>query len=174
MGTSKEFNEKFIQWLWENKKVGINLKTISGKPVEIIFQGIPNFEDGPDFKKAIIKIDKPLKGDVEIHLVSRDWFSHKHNADPKYNNVILHIVLDVKEARRLHRFQELPALLILAVVHHYGRDVVDRHLHRVAEQEEQDDGKSQHNGQCAAVAQRLNELLANECPKSLPHVPPPY
>ncbi|MCK4352863.1 DUF2851 family protein [candidate division WOR-3 bacterium] len=104
-----KFDEKFIRWIWEYQKLrGVGaygsprpsprsgntpLQTESGKRIEIISPGIPNQEDGPDFKNSIIKLDKTLlKGDIEIHLSSNSWFEHQHQIDPKYNKVILHVV----------------------------------------------------------------------------------
>ncbi|MDD2890946.1 MAG: DUF2851 family protein, partial [bacterium] len=61
--------------------------------INIVFPGELNLEDGPDFKNAIIEFNGlPVSGDVEIHTFSSDWNLHKHYTDPKYNNVILHIV----------------------------------------------------------------------------------
>lgn len=34
-----------------------------------------------------------LVGDVEFHIHARDWFAHGHHTDPRYNQVILHVVL---------------------------------------------------------------------------------
>lgn len=30
---------------------------------------------------------------MEFHLYSSDWITHRHHSDPRYNNVILHVVL---------------------------------------------------------------------------------
>lgn len=34
-----------------------------------------------------------LVGDVEFHTRASDWFTHQHQSDPRYNRVILHVVL---------------------------------------------------------------------------------
>jgi len=100
--TKKEnynLSEKFLQWVWKSalgrlKKAGLKtLATIDGTKIEILSPGISDSEDGPDFKHAIIKFDDHLtQGDVEIHLSSNDWNLHHHRIDPKYNNVLLHVV----------------------------------------------------------------------------------
>ena len=33
-----------------------------------------------------------VRGDVEVHLRSRGWYEHGHNDDPRYANVVLHLV----------------------------------------------------------------------------------
>ncbi len=35
---------------------------------------------------------RTLVGDVEFHLRAGDWFTHGHHTDPRYNQVILHVV----------------------------------------------------------------------------------
>jgi hypothetical protein len=58
-------------------------------------RGYRNFNSGPDFLNAEIIING-IKwiGNVEIHLNSSLWYSHKHHRDPSYNNVVLHVVFD--------------------------------------------------------------------------------
>lgn len=86
--------EDFVQYVWKFKLFNaLNLKTHSGKEVEIIHQGFQNFASGPDFTNAKIKIgDQVWAGNVEIHLTQNDWNLHNHQDDEVYNNVILHVV----------------------------------------------------------------------------------
>ena len=52
-----------------------------------------NQNAGPDFLNAKIKIDGTLwAGNIEIHTLSSDWMRHRHNENPAYDNVILHVV----------------------------------------------------------------------------------
>lgn len=84
--------EKHIQIMWLEQKYFDNLYTDCGKLIEIISPGIWNGEEGPDFKKAHILIDKKnYFGDIEIHLSDDGWKNHHHHLDSKYNHVILHL-----------------------------------------------------------------------------------
>lgn len=86
--------EDFVQYVWKFGLFNaINLKTHSGKEVEILHQGYQNFASGPDFTNAKIRIGNQVwAGNVEIHLTQADWNLHKHQEDEAYNNVILHVV----------------------------------------------------------------------------------
>ncbi|TLY29597.1 MAG: DUF2851 family protein [Ignavibacteria bacterium] len=88
-------SEQFIRQLWKNQRfTSSNLKTVDGKPIEILFPGTQNQDGGPDFTGARIRIGSVLyTGDVEIHRRYGEWRAHHHNRDPKYNSVILHVVL---------------------------------------------------------------------------------
>ena len=44
-------------------------------------------------KAHLIIGGREVKGDIEIHLVSSDWYHHGHHQDPRYDKVILHVVL---------------------------------------------------------------------------------
>lgn len=86
-------NENFICRIWENETFYSDLKTINGESIEILDIGKRNFDAGPDFLNSRIKIGNQLyQGAVEIHKSVKDWYSHKHDADGKYNEVILHVV----------------------------------------------------------------------------------
>ncbi len=89
-------NEEYLQFIWKkgvfSKK---NLRTACGKSLIVIRPGVQNFDAGPDFLNARIRVDHmDWAGNVEIHMKSTDWIKHRHHTDPGYNNVILHVVTD--------------------------------------------------------------------------------
>jgi hypothetical protein len=85
--------ERHLQILWLEQKFFLPLFTPEGEAIKVISPGIWNNEAGPDFLKAHIKIgDYLYRGDVEIHLHQGGWCQHKHHEDPRYNQVILHLV----------------------------------------------------------------------------------
>lgn len=86
--------EDFLHYIWQFKKFNmLDLKTVQGEPVEIINAGQYLQQAGPDFFNAQIVISgQKWAGNVEIHLKSSDWYIHRHETDPNYHNVILHVV----------------------------------------------------------------------------------
>lgn len=86
--------EKLLHYIWKHKIFPLHqLFTTDGCKVEIISPGMHNQNAGPDFLNAKIKIDGTLwAGNVEIHTLSSDWMRHRHNENPAYDNVILHVV----------------------------------------------------------------------------------
>jgi hypothetical protein len=92
-----ELQEKFLHHIWDQRHLKLELKTISGKVVKVIYQGQYNTGNGPDFKNVILDLaGETLKGDVEIHYKTYDWSSHQHHEDPAFNNTILHVVFEHK------------------------------------------------------------------------------
>jgi len=88
-------NEEFLHYLWKYKKFDfLNLKTTDQKPIVVLKVGAHNEErSGPDFFNAQLIIDnQKWAGTVEIHVKSSDWYSHHHEVDSAYDNVILHVV----------------------------------------------------------------------------------
>lgn len=68
------------------------LFTSDDRLVEIVDPGLHNRNAGPDFFNAKVKIDgQTWVGNVEIHNRSRDWYTHGHDKDAAYDNVILHV-----------------------------------------------------------------------------------
>lgn len=86
--------EDFLQYLWQYKKFNVSaIKTTNNEVVSILSVGQHNFNSGPDFFNAQLKIgDQIWAGNVEIHIKSSDWYVHNHEIDKAYDNVILHVV----------------------------------------------------------------------------------
>lgn len=80
-----------------------SLRTTTGEPVTIIRPGTLNRGAGPDFSGAAIRIgtapdDLLWVGDVEIHRTSTEWNAHRHDDDPAYDRVVLHVVVSPDDA----------------------------------------------------------------------------
>jgi hypothetical protein len=86
--------EELLHYLWRTRSFNqIGLQTAAGQSLQIVNPGFPHKDAGPDFKQSLIKIDEVTwAGDIEIHVKSSDWKRHRHDDDPKYNSVILHVV----------------------------------------------------------------------------------
>ena len=86
--------EDFLHHIWKFKRWETPvLKTTDGEEIMLIKTGTHNFDAGPDFFNAQLKIGKnKWAGNVEIHIKSSDWIVHKHQLDKSYDNVILHVV----------------------------------------------------------------------------------
>ena len=86
--------EDVLQYIWQTQSITkSHLRTIDNEPIRILKQGTLNDDSGPDFSSARIMInDVDWVGDVEIHLKTSYWKMHKHQQDPAYNKVILHVV----------------------------------------------------------------------------------
>lgn len=100
-------NEDFLHYVWKFQLFDkAELKAASGERIEIIRAGEHNYDSGPDFFNAQIKINGTLwAGNVEIHINSSDWNKHKHFADKAYDNVILHVVFNNDAENHVLRLQ---------------------------------------------------------------------
>lgn len=88
--------EDFISYIWQHKLIAHkNLYTSTGEEVEILHPGTKNYNSGPDFSAAKIRVGKTIwAGNIELHVKASDWKAHFHHEDPAYSNIILHIVYD--------------------------------------------------------------------------------
>ena len=88
--------EDFLYYLWKlqyfDKK---NLATCQGEPLNILRTGTHNEHAGPDFLEGSIIInDVTWHGHIEMHIRASDWYTHRHQNDNAYENVVLHVVWD--------------------------------------------------------------------------------
>ena len=106
--------EDFLHYIWKYKLFELDkLETDTNLPVIINNVGTHNFDSGPDFFNARIKIgDIEWAGNIEIHINSSDWYKHKHQFDPAYNNVILHVVYNIDSKVYNSKNNEIPQLKI--------------------------------------------------------------
>jgi len=103
--------ERLLQFIWQEKYFQLNnLVLESGEQLIIRDPGTWNHDQGPDFLNARILLDGTTwAGNVEIHVKSSQWYQHRHQTDPSYNNVILHVVWE-NDAPRLSA--SLPTLVL--------------------------------------------------------------
>lgn len=87
--------EEFLHYIWKYKLFKNNLESHEHEKIEVINQGTHNFDSGPDFFNAKIKIDETIwVGNVEIHINSSDWYIHNHHKNRAYDNVVLQVVFN--------------------------------------------------------------------------------
>lgn len=107
--------EAALSALWASGLRG-PLRLEDGRPLKVVFPGIPAGACGPDFRDAILEAGGDLvRGDVEIHLRAGSWREHGHHLDPVYAGVILHAVAENPGGSRttLHASGRAIAILVL-------------------------------------------------------------
>jgi Protein of unknown function (DUF2851) len=105
---------------WWTIPVGSQLPLVDGKTLRLVFPGSPGSSHGPDVRDAVLctvplltpahvasavpdEDVQRLIGDVEFHIHASDWWAHGHENDPRYNHVILHVVLVYNDSRPTRR-----------------------------------------------------------------------
>ncbi len=86
--------ERLLQYVWQYRLwPPRQLATVDGRSVDVLDPGRLNADAGPDFFNAKVTIGGATwAGDVEIHVRASDWHRHRHDGDPAYRSVILHVV----------------------------------------------------------------------------------
>jgi hypothetical protein len=88
-------HERFLRHIWSKQYLETDLQTTDGRLLKVLNTGQLNSDGGPDFLNAKVKIGTiTFSGDIEIHRTIFDWFQHQHQEDPRYNIVVLHVVLE--------------------------------------------------------------------------------
>ncbi|MFB0517311.1 MAG: DUF2851 family protein [Candidatus Neomarinimicrobiota bacterium] len=80
----------YAQW---ERSAGRTVWGLGGQ-YRIFHQGKRNGGPGPDYLDATIAFPdgQVRRGDVEIHRRWNDWYRHRHQTDPRYRLVILHVI----------------------------------------------------------------------------------
>jgi hypothetical protein len=92
-------SEQAVQALWHEQRFNTaQVRTREGHAIEVISPGWWNHHAGPDFRGAQIAFNGTLyHGDVEVHLTPEAWTAHGHQHDQRYDEVLLHVVLDARD-----------------------------------------------------------------------------
>jgi hypothetical protein len=107
-------SEKQVRLMWQ-QALGTKLTSTEDEQFSVIYPGRINGDNGPDFRDAVIvSKSRLIKGDVEVHVRSSDWYSHRHYADVEYNSVILHVAMwhDCSSATVLQNGKRVPVLCL--------------------------------------------------------------
>ena len=111
-----KMTEAFLQYVWQHQLLEGELRTTDGLPVVVERPGTLNSDAGPDFANAQVRVGETLwAGNVEVHLKTSDWNSHKHANDRAYDNVVLHVVYQDDCGSTIQNCHQLP---ILELRHH--------------------------------------------------------
>lgn len=86
--------EVVLARVWQDGWHARELRATDGRRVSVVYRGVWTHSDGPDFRDALIDAGgELLRGAVELHRRASDWRRHGHDANPDYNDVVLHVVL---------------------------------------------------------------------------------
>ncbi len=105
--------EDLLHYAWRMRRFDPkDLRTTDGQPLQILSPGQHNdTHQGPDFSDARVRIGDTLwAGSVEIHVRASDWLRHGHQDDPRYRNVVLHVVFEADAEVADAHGQPLPTL----------------------------------------------------------------
>ena len=109
-------SESQVIKIWQHQLLDrTGLITEDGEPIEIVYPGRINDDQGADFRDAVIATSRGLiKGDIEIHVKSSGWREHRHHRDVVYNRVVLHVVLwhNTRMATNLCNGRKVPILAL--------------------------------------------------------------
>ncbi len=125
--------EMLLHYCWKHRLFPqAELNTTDGQRIEVIDPGLHNYNAGPDFFNAKVRVDGTMwVGNVEIHDKASDWYHHGHDHDAAYDNVILHVVgrADVDDVRT-NSGNHLPQLEITVpepIREHYDQLITTDH-----------------------------------------------
>ncbi|MCK5856830.1 MAG: DUF2851 family protein [Bacteroidales bacterium] len=103
--------EDFLYYIWQYRLMKHDIETTTDESIIIIDTGQQNDGSGPDFFNARLKIgNTEWAGNVEMHSKASDWMRHKHDVDPNYDSVILHVVYDCDMMINNATDEEIPCL----------------------------------------------------------------
>lgn len=106
--------EQLLHYVWRHKIFPLSgMQTTDGQALEVIDTGLHNPDAGPDFFNAKIRIGGTLwVGNVEIHDRAADWYTHGHDRDAAYENVVVHVVGAADAEARTRGGRLLPQVVL--------------------------------------------------------------
>ncbi|QNH60947.1 DUF2851 family protein [Hymenobacter sediminicola] len=106
--------EDFLHYVWQHQYFDkAELHTTAGEVLTVLRPGMRNSDAGPDFLNARLQLGEvEWNGAVEIHIRASDWHRHKHQHDPKYDQVVLHVVFEADQPVCRLDGSEVPALVL--------------------------------------------------------------
>jgi len=121
--------EHLVRW-WFSLVPGCRVLCGDGDAFIFVDAGERNRHDGPDIEDAvIIHGGEMVKGDVECHLLSGDWFHHGHSRDNRYNDVMLHLAADCDKDAITALGRKIPTVMALpqfaTFPDHAGKGLLD-------------------------------------------------
>ena len=110
--------EAFLHFVWQKQYFNsTDLWTDQGERLLVEDTGQHNELAGPDFKEAKVTIDGMLwVGAVEIHIRASDWYTHQHQHDDNYENVVLHVVYESDKPVMNRHGREIPTLTLKGLI----------------------------------------------------------
>ncbi|MCK5556747.1 MAG: DUF2851 family protein, partial [Candidatus Hydrogenedentes bacterium] len=142
--------EQVLRCIWYDRLFRADdLRTWDGRAIRVLSPGRWNFEEGPDFRDAVVSFggQEIVAGDVEIDMTVSDWHAHGHDRDPKHARTILLVVLETPTGRVVPknvRDENIPVLVL--------RDYLDESLEELSGRLDPRDypfGKATNLGACA-------------------------
>jgi hypothetical protein len=129
----REINEAILAAIWnEQAHLRGPMWACTGQPVAVVYRGRWSGGSGPDFDGAMLALGdtgaRLTTGAVELHLRCADWYAHGHDVDPRYNGVVLHVVLWPLGAKPVRRADgvEIPTLVLADYITLPTADLLER------------------------------------------------
>ena len=114
-GVTPHVPEIALSWWWHTTRLTEPMVLTDGRQVSIVFRGRWSHGLGPDFQDAMLSFDRRtlVTGSIEIHRRSSEWRAHGHHLDPRYNDVVLHLVVENNDDKvRRSDGKTVPTLVI--------------------------------------------------------------
>jgi hypothetical protein len=105
--------ERLLQVIWLHQRLRRDqLRTADGRGVRVLHPGFWNREAGPDFRGVVLQFEgeEPSSGDIEVDLHSSGWRTHRHDINPDFKKVILHVVWEADRSVNLPTLALKPVL----------------------------------------------------------------
>ncbi len=109
--------ERWLQQIWRHQRLlRQSLRLTDGRAVRVLHPGFWNRESGPDFRGGIVQFEteRPVQGDIEVDVNPAGWEAHRHDRNPAFRQVCLHVVWEsegvkgVSPTLPLHPYLDAP------------------------------------------------------------------